>query len=88
MPNGKPGDHPYTDIVVHGHDVYSSRVAGLVREIALLADEKKRQKLSDLLLYEYNEFENPDVEKLERILNEQLASLKEIVRNRGFDNRR
>lgn len=37
MPNGKPGDHPLTDILVYGRDVYSARVAALVREIAAIA---------------------------------------------------
>jgi hypothetical protein len=36
MPNGKPGDHPYTDIVIHGRDVY-------------LSDDKTQRKLADLL---------------------------------------
>jgi hypothetical protein len=39
MPNGKIGDHPYTDIVVHCRDVYSAAAAALVREIDRLADE-------------------------------------------------
>jgi hypothetical protein len=43
MPNGKPGDHPYTDIVIHGRDVY-------------LSDDKTQRKLADLLFSEYNEF--------------------------------
>ena len=36
MPNGRPGDHPVTDIVVHGFDKFSPRVDDLVREIARL----------------------------------------------------
>jgi hypothetical protein len=76
MPNGKPGDHPYTDIVVHGHDVYSRRASDLVREIARLADEKTRRELSDLLWYEYNDFAKPDVAKLERVLTELRDKLK------------
>ena len=49
MPNGKPGDHPYTDIMIHGRDVYSRRAAALVRKIASLVDEKTRHELADLL---------------------------------------
>lgn len=33
MPNGKPGDHPLTDILVHGFTVFGSELDGLVREI-------------------------------------------------------
>ena len=33
MPNGKPGDSPYTDIVTHGRDIYSPAVDDLIREL-------------------------------------------------------
>src|SRR2546428_14067819 len=33
MPNGKPGDHPVTDLVVWGRKVFSERVNTLIREI-------------------------------------------------------
>lgn len=33
MPNGKPGDHPLTDILVHGLDVFGPRADALIREI-------------------------------------------------------
>lgn len=48
MPNGSIGDHPYTDIVYHGLDIYSPCAAGLVREIAVLADERTRRELADM----------------------------------------
>ena len=67
MPNGKPGDHPITDILVHKRRVYSERADSLVREIAALGGE---DEISDMLLSEYNEYSNPDVPKLERILTE------------------
>ena len=70
MPNGKPGDHPYTDIVIHGRDVYSPRAASLVREIAGLVDDKSRRKLADMLFLEYNDFGAPDVPRLEQVLTE------------------
>ena len=35
MPNGKPGDHPYTDIVVHGSSSeFGEEISALVREMA------------------------------------------------------
>jgi len=85
MPNGKPGDHPYTDITIHGRDVYSKRAAALVREIASLVDEKTRRQLADLLYSEYNEFLKPDVAKLERVLTEMRDNAKRDARNRGFE---
>lgn len=33
MPNGKPGDHPLTDILVHGFTVFGAELDGLIREI-------------------------------------------------------
>ena len=85
MPNGKPGDHPYTDIVIHGRDVYSPHAANLIREIAKLSDEKTRRKLADLLLSEYNEFDHPDVTKLETVLAEMRDKVLQDARERGFE---
>jgi hypothetical protein len=34
MPNGKPGDHPYTDILVLGHSEYGDPVDSLVKELS------------------------------------------------------
>jgi hypothetical protein len=85
VPNGKPGDHPFTDIVTHGHDVYSPRAANLVREIAKLCDDKTRQKLADLLLFEYNDLSHPDVKKLEAVLTEMHDKALQEARERGFE---
>lgn len=85
MANGKPGDHPFTDITIHGRDVYSRRTAELVREIARLGDEKTCDQLADLLLREYNEYNNPDVAKLEAVLTEMRDKLMREARERGFE---
>ena len=34
MANGKPGDHPLTDILVHGTATFSDEVDQLVRDLA------------------------------------------------------
>ena len=34
MPNGKPGDHPLTDILVHRREVYGPEVDDLIRGIS------------------------------------------------------
>lgn len=36
MPNGRPADHPVTDILMYGFDTFSPRVNDLIREIARL----------------------------------------------------
>lgn len=85
MPNGKPGDHPFTDIVVHGRDVYSPKAAGLVREIARLAGDKERRALADLLYSDFNEYFDPDVEKLEGLLTEMRDRLRRAARESGYE---
>jgi len=39
MPNGKPGDHPLTDIFVHGLEVYGPEADDLIRKIGELSSE-------------------------------------------------
>lgn len=34
MPNGKPGDHPFTDILIHGRSEYGDPVDAMVKEMA------------------------------------------------------
>ncbi len=84
MPNGKPADHPYTDIVTHGQNVHSSRAANLLREIAKLSDDKARRKLADLLFSDYNEFSRTDVTKLETVLTERRDKVLQDARERGL----
>jgi hypothetical protein len=40
MANGKPGDHPYTDIVVHGQEAISPSVTRSVKEIYKFGDDR------------------------------------------------
>jgi hypothetical protein len=44
MPNGRPGDHPYTDIVHHSEGVYSGALDDLVRKVGELSDERGRRE--------------------------------------------
>ena len=85
MPNGKIGDHPYTDIVIHGRDVYSAKADGLVREVAALGDERTRRELADRLMSEFNEYLKPDVRKLERVLTELRERLLREAKDRGLE---
>jgi hypothetical protein len=39
MPNGKPGDHPLTDILVHRRNVYGGEADDLIRKIADLSSQ-------------------------------------------------
>ena len=37
MPNGRPGDHPLTDLLKHGQSVYGPEADQCIREIATLS---------------------------------------------------
>lgn len=83
--NGNAGDHPYTDIVVHGLEVYSATADALVREVAALADDRTRRELEDRLLREFNVHRTPDVDRLARVLTELRDRLKREAKERGFE---
>ena len=44
MPNGKPGDHPLTDLLLHRLEVYGPETDDLIRKIARLCS---RRELND-----------------------------------------
>ncbi len=56
MPNGRPGDHPLTDILHHHIAVYSKEIDDLIRKISRLCStreldqwwEEEIARLSDL----------------------------------------
>ena len=85
MPNGKPGDHPLTDILQHKLEVYSAHADRLVREIVNLADEKTRRELGDRLYQEYNPYGSPDIQKLEHELGELRSGLTAEARDCGSE---
>lgn len=85
MPNGKLGDAPYTDIVVHDANVYSTLAADLVREISKFTDDKTRRALANLLLEKYNPYDRPNVAELERYLVALCDQLKKDASDRGFE---
>ena len=73
MANGRRGDHPLTDIILHGLRVYSERADRLIREIVHVGG---REEIADMLRLRYNPFQNPDVAQLERALT--------VIRDRLF----
>jgi hypothetical protein len=85
MPNGKIGDHPLTDILIHDRIVYSERATELIRKVVALADDKTERELSDRLLSVFNEYSGPDVNKLEAELESLLNRLQKDAKARGFE---
>jgi hypothetical protein len=82
MPNGKVGDHPLTDILIHGRRVYSERADDLVRTIVELGG---KDRIADLLFRDFNEFSDPDVPRLEQVLSDIHDQLAADARNRGWE---
>jgi len=85
MPNGKPGDHPLTDILIYNQNIYSPLARDLVREIAALADEKTCRDLGHLLATKYNEYYKPNILELEQYLAGLRDKLKRDAKSRGFE---
>lgn len=51
MMNGKLGDHPYTDILVHNLDLGEPEIAARRRAVHSIADLEVQEMLSDLFEY-------------------------------------
>lgn len=47
MPNGKPGDHPLTDIFVHTICVYGQEADDLIRKIGGLCSDRELDEWSE-----------------------------------------
>ena len=49
MPNGKPGDHPYSDMVLHHEDFGVPEIARRVRRLHKIGSPEVRRLVSDLV---------------------------------------
>jgi hypothetical protein len=68
MPNGKYGDHPITDIVVHKRSVFSREINELIQKIAAIEGVQELSK-------RFNWFSPPPREELQKELREILEEL-------------
>jgi len=78
MPNGKPGDHPLTDILVHKRRVFSRRIDKMIREIDQLGGRHE-------ILNRMTWFPQPPLPELERQLSDSLERLRQLRREQGQD---
>jgi len=80
MPNGKPGDHPLTDILVHGASIFSPEIDSLVRELAAMPDfDQVRERVATLLWDNWPAWQNARPDLLN--VRQELAIIKaELVR--------
>jgi len=84
MANGRPGDHPYTDITVHGREAISPKVTSLVREIAKFGDERLDRVVRDLVWNMRPELANESWRPMIiRDLERDLEGLLDIAKERG-----
>ena len=54
MPNGRPGDHPYTDIVTHKIETFSRRADDLIRELAVIVPGQALWEMISCLYREHD----------------------------------
>ena len=74
MPNGKPGDHPVTDIVVHNMPVFSPRIDALITDIVALGGRKNLEAEFDL-------FAPPSGREFERQLTDMLKRFEQQTKH-------
>jgi len=51
MPNGKPGDHPLTDIIVHRSPTFGDDIDEKVRKLDAIASDELRDVLATLVYF-------------------------------------
>jgi hypothetical protein len=64
MPNGKPGDSPYTDIANHRDEIYGSEIGALSRKIESVGTDSVRRAVFDLLWDYYPCSGTPNLDEL------------------------
>ena len=73
MPNGRPGDHPLTDIVEYGSSEYPSDIETKVRALAVAPGfDAHRERVADVLWDNWPKWGNvtPDYEVVRSTLAE------------------
>lgn len=72
MANGSPGDHPYTDIVIHKRKVLGEEIDNLVRELQQMPGfDRFKEEVCDLLVKNEPPWnKNPDFEFVKKRLYE------------------
>lgn len=76
MPNGKPGDHPYTDIVLHDAEILTETIREIVREVDDYGETGAKDRAGSVLLPSLRDASEEEVERLEH----ELRSLRAAIR--------
>lgn len=78
MANGKPGDHPLTDILYHGRLTFSPAIDNLIREIVSLGGERELEA-------HFNLFSPPALDAFEAQLRAMRDRIKQEAKGRGWE---
>jgi hypothetical protein len=81
MPNGRPGDHPITDLMIHQLSVYGEPLDTKLRQIGELMSY---HRLCDW--FEQGQYWTTPKEELGPIVTAKLETLKRDALNRGWEN--
>ncbi|MBN1780087.1 hypothetical protein JW948_03110 [bacterium] len=78
MPNGKPGDHPRTDLIIHNMKVYGEPTDSILRKL-----------IGHMGQHKFDEWFNPiwpkSPEDIAREAGEKLETVESDARSRGFE---
>lgn len=78
MANGKKGDHPLTDIVVHHLPTFSPTADALIKEIVSLGAQRELEA-------QFNLFSPPPLDTFEVQLRDMRDTLKKEAKKRGWE---
>jgi hypothetical protein len=78
MPNGKCGDHPVTDILIHKRRTYSAEADSLIAEIVRLGGRNEFER-------SINPFAPPPLPELEKALREMHERILKEAKGRGWE---
>jgi hypothetical protein len=76
--NGKPGDNPLTDILIHRLTVFSPEIDSLIKDIVALGGETELET-------KFNLFSPPPPVEFEKELKTLLSNLKQQAKERGWE---
>lgn len=80
MPNGKPGDHPLTDILAHKVRVYGEEADELIRKIAELCSRRELEEW-----WEHEVGWSPEPESVARKARMHFDELFERAKRSGWE---
>jgi hypothetical protein len=79
MPNGKPGDHPITDLMVHHIAVYGEPLDTQLRQLGELMSY---QRLCDW----FQQHWSTPAQQLQPLVIKKLEELRRVAQERGWEN--